>query len=466
MKTILVIPDGVAVRNFLCSSFCEQLAEQGPVTVWHALPEASIAPHRERLGERVRWLRLPPYREPIAERVLRRAKLFSQIHWHGPRDGSTILLRYLRPPKRWLPRLVDASARLLGRLGSFRAGTIAIDRLHGWVASKRRNLRPCLEVLEHEQPDVVFCAHQRASRAMPAMTAARKLGIPTANFIYSWDNLPKGRMVIAADHYLVWSEHMADEMAHYYPEVARQRVHVVGTPQFEPYFDEDLVASRETFLSGLGLDPRCPVICYSGCDVASAPYDPSYLADLAQVLRELGPELAPEDRPQILFRRSPADFSDRYDGVLEEFPEIVVSDPIWRVDRDGDWTQIVATSDDVRLLANVVRHSDLVVNVGSTMAMDFAICGKPSIFITYDPPDAEPQLSILHAPGLPHFRLLGHLRPLTWVAVREHLDAAVRQGLAHPEARAEARREWVEAQVAHPLDQATARCVAALRAIA
>lgn len=462
MKTVLVIPDGVAIRNFLCSTFCERLAAHGEVTVWHALPEPSVAPHRERLGARVRWRRLPAYREPLIERVLRRAKLYAQLYWHGRRDGSTVLLRYLRPSRWWLARLVDAAARMLGRAGGFRTGTVAIDGLHRWLSGHRRNIRPCLAVLAEERPDIVFCAHQRASRAIPAMAAARKLGLPTATFIYSWDNLPKGRMAIAADHYLVWSDHMASEMRAYYPEVAGERIHVVGTPQFEPYFDPPLATPRAAFLTGLGLDPARPVICYSGCDLTSAPYDETYLADLAEVVRAW----TPAERPQILFRRSPADFSDRYDAVLAAFPEIAVSDPAWLVERVGDWTQTVATPEDVRLLANVVRHCALVVNVGSTMAMDFAVLDKPSIFITYDPADADPRRSIRHGPEMPHFRLLRGLRPLTWVEHRDDLGPAVRQALAHPEARSEARRRWLEAQVAQPLDQASARCVEALRRLA
>ncbi len=462
MKTVLIIPDGVAIRNFLCTSFCERLADEGDVLVWHALPEASIAPHRTRLGDRVRWQTLPSYREPLLERVLRRSKLYAQIHWHGQRDGSTVLLRYLRPSRHWVPRTIDLAARTLGRIAGFRAGTIALDRCHGWVVAKRKYLQPCAEVLEAERPDVVFCTHQRASRAIPAMAAARRLGMPTANFIYSWDNLPKGRMAISADHYLVWSEHMAAELDSYYPEVANRRIHIVGTPQFEPYFDPTMIEPRAAFLKGLGLDPARPVICYSGCDLTSAPYDPCYLADLAQVVRGF----ADAQRPQILFRRSPADISGRYQAVLDAYPEIAVSEPVWLIDRDSDWTQIVATPEDVRLLVNVVRHSTLVVNVGSTMAMDFAIYHKPSIFITYDPPDADPLLSISHGPDMPHFRLLRSLRPLTWVAKREELGPAVRQALDEPEARAAARRRWLDAQVAQPLDEATERCVSALRTIA
>jgi hypothetical protein len=33
------------------------------------------------------------------------------------------------------------------------------------------------------------------------LLAAQQLGIPTATFIFSWDNLPKATMVVETDYY-------------------------------------------------------------------------------------------------------------------------------------------------------------------------------------------------------------------------------------------------------------------------
>lgn len=91
-------------------------------------------------------------------------------------------------------------------------------------------------------------------------------------------------------------------------------------------------------------------------------HDFRYLADLANGLRKV-----PIDhRPQILFRRCPVDWTNRYDAVLKAFPEIAVSDPLWRSTGGDDWAQVVPTQEDVSLLVNVVYHSDVVVNLGSS----------------------------------------------------------------------------------------------------
>jgi hypothetical protein len=43
------------------------------------------------------------------------------------------------------------------------------------------------------------------------LLAAQQLGIPTATFIFSWDNLPKATMVVETDYYFV-GDHMKLEL--------------------------------------------------------------------------------------------------------------------------------------------------------------------------------------------------------------------------------------------------------------
>ncbi|RMH16098.1 MAG: hypothetical protein D6696_19015 [Acidobacteria bacterium] len=461
MHTVLVVPDGVGIRNFLCTDFVDRLRERGPVSVWHALDPATVGEHGAHLDRGVRWRPLPRFRESLGERVLRQAKVFAQLYWRYREDAGDVQLGVLRPRGRPAAVAVNLLARLLGALAARPRGLSWLERRHAAACRRARHFpRFAAELADLGPADVVFCTHQRASRAVPALAAARAAGIPTATFIYSWDNLPKGRMAVQADHFAVWSEAMRDELLSYYPEVDAGRVDVTGTPQFEPYFDPALRAPRQEVLGRLGLDPARPVICYSGDDVLTSPDDPTFLADLAQAVARL----PAAERPQILFRRCPVDRSRRYDEVLARHPEIAVSDPAWRA-AAGDWTAVVPTREDVALLAGIVHHCDLVVNVASTMALDFAILDKPAIWIAYDPPGrSRPHLDNLYR--LPHFRCVHRLEPLYWARSREQLGDLVRRALRRPEERRAARRAWV-AEIAHqPLDQASRRLAGALAAIA
>lgn len=443
MKVVMVVPDGVGIRNFLYTRFLDLLSAEAEVVAWHVLPEHVLATQE---GRPVRFEPLPYVREGLAARLLREAKIYSQLYWRYEEDAAEAMLRFRRPSGGALSRAVGHAARLIGRSLPTPGGAAWLDRGHAAAVSENGGISPFESFLKREAPDVVFCTHQRASRAVPALLAARRLGIPTATFIYSWDNLPKGRMAVHADHFLVWSEAMEAELLGYYPELDPAQVHLAGTPQFEPHLDASLI--REGFLAGLGLDPSRPVVCFSGDDQATSPHDPAYLADLARSFSG-----------QILFRRAPTDAIGRYAPVLAEHPGIAVCEPAWR-SGEGDWTQVAPMPEDLGLLANVAAHCDLVVNLGSTMALDFAIHGKPAVFVAYDPAGSEPRVEDLYR--LPHLRCVHELQPVHWARSPAELGEAVRHALAHPGEKAAAREDWLKRTVAMPLDRASERCVEAL----
>ncbi|MCP4660568.1 MAG: hypothetical protein GY856_34645, partial [bacterium] len=130
MKFLLIIPDGVGIRNFLCTPFIDQLLDRGGVTVWHALSEGTLAAHRPRWGDAVGWQPLPGFREGLRERILREAKIFAQLYWRHDRDAGDVQLRFRRPRGRWVTRLVTVAARTLGRLRASPQGFLWLEQRH------------------------------------------------------------------------------------------------------------------------------------------------------------------------------------------------------------------------------------------------------------------------------------------------------------------------------------------------
>ncbi len=462
MKYLLLIPDGVGIRNFLCTSVIDYLLAEGEVIVWHQLPESCLDPYKDKWDRAVHWERLPSFREGLMERILRQAKIYAQLYWRAKGHARSSMISFRRPHGRILSRLIDWFAKGLGILLGNQLGTIWLDRQHARFTLRASYMRPFEQFLEDHQPAVVFCTHQRASIAVPAMLAARELNIPTATFVYSWDNLPKGRMAVHADHFLVWSDLMESELRQFYPEVSPEAIHIVGTPQFEHYCNPELVVSRGEFLKDLGLKPDRLVVCFSGNDQSTSPNDPYYLADLAEAMR-VYPE---SERPQILFRRCPVDLSGRYQWVLDRFPEIIISDPLWFTTESGNWTQIIPSMEDVKLLVNIVIHCDMVVNLGSTMAMDFAIFDKPGIFLNYDPVNGAHESWVERIYQLPHFMTVHELQPVYWAHSVDELGAVIQNALADSSDKAFARRKWLHTIVQHPLENASQRCFQALHQIA
>ena len=458
-RVLLVVPDGVGVRTFLCSRFPDVVRRRGAtLDVWHALPDEVLDEHRDALGPEVGFHRLPVRREPVRARVLRTAKRFAPLYQHDEPGTEKLLVDRSQTT---VDHLVHRSGKVLGRLLATAPGALPmVERAHA-RASRGGPGDPWSDQLEHLAPDVVLCTHQRAGIAVPALAAARARGVPTATFVHSWDNLPKGRMAVAADHVLVWSEKMAADLRRYQPEVDPARTHVVGTPQLEAHVDPAVIQPRADFLHALGVEPGRPVVVWSGSDRTTSPRDPAYLADLAAAVEPL------PSRPQVVFRRSPADHSDRYDGVLSRHPEVVVADPAWTAPADGGWDRAVPQRRDVPSLANLAHHADVVLTLGSTVAMDFAAHGTPALYVRYDPGGIDRRDWDVHdIYRLPHFASVHATDPVGWVDRREDLGQAIEQALAHPDEHEVGRRAWLDLEVAQPLGEASERCVEVVLRIA
>jgi hypothetical protein len=296
---------------------------------------------------------------------------------------------------------------------------------------------------------------------LPAVLAARSLGIPTATFIFSWDNLSsKGRIAAPFDHYLVWSPLMRDELLRYYPDVPADRVHIVGTPQFDPYVDERLTLTRREFFAQIGADASRPLICFSGGDTGNCPEDQHHVRILMELIRS--GQIA--GRPQVLLRPSPVDEGRRYDDVRRDYLELLYSPPRWIHTDPGNWAQVFPDAEDVALLANLTRHADLNVNFGSTMALDFGLHDKPVVV-----PVIDVTRPFVH--GLPlfdfcmqfeHYRPVETLHAARFARTRDEFASMINAYLADPSLDRDGRRTLAELQVLKPLGQSSARIIAVL----
>jgi hypothetical protein len=82
--------------------------------------------------------------------------------------------------------------------------------------------------------------------------------------IRSRDNLAaKIQHLPDAAAYLVWSGATAQFLTHMYPEIPPQRVHAVGSPQFDHHLDSSYRLGRDAFFARIGLDPARPLVVYS-----------------------------------------------------------------------------------------------------------------------------------------------------------------------------------------------------------
>lgn len=462
MNLALLIPDGVGVRNFLLGSFLRLANEQTGCQILHAIPEHQLTAYQQTSGAHVRWDRLLPYQETPASIVLRYALGYAHMHW-----ADTLSMRYIRQQPitgSWRRRTVQHTARLAGRAAASPAGIQLLDRWHCRAVAQLPEVAHYRRLFAETKPDVVFCSHQRPPVILPVTLAARSLGIPTATFIFSWDNLTsKGRIAAPFDHFFVWSELMRDELLRFYPDVTPERVHVVGTPQFDPYAAAELQWTRAEFFARIGADPARPLLCYSGGDTGTAPEDQHHLRILLEQIRRG----QIKGNPQVLVRPAPVDDGKRYDAVRRAFPELIFAQPAWVHAKPGDWASVLPTAEDIQFLANLTRHADVNVNLASTMTLDFAIHDRPVVNVAFDVADppifGKPLWEYYYR--FDHYRRVVEIGAPRFARTPDELAAHVNAYLENPALERDQRRQLVELQVALPLGNASQKIMETLAQI-
>lgn len=459
---MVLIPDGVGVRNFVLGPFLRIATQSADVRVLHNVPADALHKFRDASGADGEWEPLERYVDDRVGFMLRSALTYAQMF-----RADTRSMRYKRrqsPPGTPKVKAARYVTRGVGWAAASPGGMRLLSRCYLAVAERQAAVRSYRRLFERERPAVVFSSHQVPLDTLPPVLAARQLGIPTATFIFSWDNITtKGYLGGPFDHYLVWSDHMRAELLRYYPDIAAEHVHVVGTPQFDVYADHALLQPREAFFRDIGADPGRPLICYSGGDAGTCPEDQHHVALLMRLIRDG----RIRGNPQVLLRPAPVDAGRRYDDVRREFPELIYAQPAWLHAGDS-WAHVIPTPDDVHFLANLTTHADLNVNLASTMTMDFAIRDRPIVNIAFDVANPPPfGVDLWH-----HYYEFEHYRPVVALGAArfarsvDELAAHVNAYLEQPSLDRENRRRLLDLEVGSDVGGASRRIVDVLHSIA
>jgi hypothetical protein len=456
----VLVPDGVCVRNFILGNFLSELGKVFHPHVFHMIPDHLLPEYAEPVGEGVEWHPALPYYQRRASLALQYVLEYAHMYRANTQAMQRALQRPLRGPLR--SRMFVRTSRLLGRAGAALRCDHAIEKLHCRSVASRPEVERYREVLRRVRPGVLFCASQRPTTTLPAVLAAKSLGIPTAAFVFSWDHLTtKGRIAAPFDHYLVWSRHMRSELIRYYPQIPRENIHIVGTPQFDPYADPAVLWTREEFCRRAGVDPARKLVCYSGGDLATCPEDPKHLEALMEDIRAG----RIQGNPEVLLRPVPVDNGERYAEVCRRYPEVRRLQPRWVHADPGNWTRVMPSAEDVAFLANLTHHVDVNVNLGSTMTLDFGMHDRPVVNVAFD--CAKPP--VFGMPVWDYYYNYEHLRPIVELGAsriartREQLADHVNAYLENPALDRDGRRRLVEMQVGVAPGESSRRIVDVLR---
>lgn len=195
----------------------------------------------------------------------------------------------------------------------------------------------------------------------------------------SWDNFTNKLLPVRrVNRLVVWNELMrqqAIDLHGYQPDETR----LTGVQHWDHYFRDGVTISREAFFRRVGADPARKLITVTTTPRELYPHHDHVLRVLLAAIRRG----AFAQATQVLVRLHPRDEMAHY-AEFAGVPEVILEKPFRQTVRAGDGLAVDITADSQQHLADTMRHSDVVVNVASTIAIEAAIFDTPVVNIAFD----------------------------------------------------------------------------------
>lgn len=428
-KVCFIIPDGTGIRNYLYSNLPKKLIEKGcEIILLHSISSDAIDEINTVNNINFKSIKLPSFSETKYQTFLRETICYARLLRNKKLTDNESILTNWKPKKNSISKIIFYSlVEFIGKKISNDYDKILNYEIK-YQKSIETNIAAFEDLLNNLKPDLIFSTHQRSMNAIPIVSAAHKLNIKTIGAIFSWDNLPKARLSVRTNEFVVWSEYMKKELNFYYPEINENNITVTGTPQFEFYYNKNNIYEKDVFYKKFDLDSSKKIICFSGDDELTSPYDPIFLKDIAKVIKVKKLDI------QILLRRAPVDVSGRFESVINQFPQIIKDvPPLWKFNKNNleNWQTIYPTFEDIKLLISTAYYCDAVINLGSTMAHDFAIFHKPAVYLNYNPVNSQ-KWNVETIYQYQHFKSMGDLVPVFWLNSKEDTKLVLINALKNP----------------------------------
>ena len=460
MKIGIVIADGVGYRNFILSDFIKELKSNGNEIIIYSGLIKNV--YEKELLKGIAFRELEIYKESKISWVLRKLKEIAHLQLHKKSFGIQTSLTNGYPKKRvgLKGNLLKVIYKVTTHLNSefwirvFEKLQFSSFKYSG-IVNKYKNY------LKEDRPNFLFFTHQRPYNLAPFLGAAEGCKINTGTFIFSWDNLPsKGRMLGSFDHYFVWSDLMEKELLYYYTKIGKSQIHVIGTPQFEPYVMDSYFTEKSYFFQRFNLDPMKKTIYYSCGDVSTSKLDPHYIDCIASIIQS-NKTVEPVN---FIVRTSPAEDESRFKELQKKFDFIQWNFPKWPLTRTNHtemWSQKVPDKQDLKDLRALLAYSDLNINMCSTMSLDFMIFDKPVINAVFGN-ESNGLYNDQKYLKYDHYKRVVESGAVVIAKTEEELIKAINSEIKNPMQRSKQRKELIDLQISKKLKGTSTRIAQSL----
>jgi hypothetical protein len=337
--------------------------------------------------------------------------------------------------------------KLLTRLFANSPSLHALTSLEQCLNWKLRSTTEFEKLLEAIKPDLVFNgSHIHGFAGELPLRVAKRMGIPTVGFIFSWDNLTsRSRIFVPYDFYLVWHEHMQRQLLCVYPKVKPSHVFITGTPQFDFHFNSDFWLSRDALCKRIGIAPDRPFVLYTTGIMNHFYEEHRHVEMVIRLLREIDVE----PKPQLVVRTYVKGTSSEMLALEKKcFPDVVFRPGLW----EEKWQ--TPLYEDLALYTSLLRHTSLGINAASTVSLELLMLDKPVINLDFDPPGTNLPRCIGYSRHIQfdHYKSVADSGAVMVARSEQDMEQMLYRGLTEPEADTERRRDFIQKMFDHQLD--------------
>jgi len=223
------------------------------------------------------------------------------------------------------------------------------------------------------KPDIVFSTSITSKVDTAFMKEARRRGVTTVSMPKTWDTVTRTYFHFVPDYFLAQNEILVENLVSL-QDFPREKIYLIGFPEFDWYARKDIVRSREEHLTRLGLDPAKPVIFFGSqgkwfpndYTIAELIYkwiqNDELIKPCQMIVRPYVLLLDEKENPFLMFKEKKGVVYDNTHYPSPDLPD--------------QWDPVVPTIVD---FVNTLTHSDILVVVLSTLALDGACHDKPVI---------------------------------------------------------------------------------------
>jgi hypothetical protein len=396
---LLIAPRGESIRNFVYSDTLPALYRSCETTLLTVVEDDHVLGRFKPLIDHIVGLQAHP--DPALVSYFRRFVDLAHFRWLWSQVAKNVW--------EWRDWQADTPRKKLRRAILKAAVRTAANRPFVEVlAAMERVLSSTFGATDYfdqlfrtRRPSLVFnTSHVHGPAADEPVRAARRLGIPTATFIFSWDNLTsRSRIFPPYNYFLVWHDGMRRQLLDIYRAIPPESVFVTGTPQFDFHFRPEYRLGREELCRRVGLDPRRPFVLYTAGIDHHFKEEHRHVEFIARVLQRI--DIKP--KPQLLVRVYAKGTSPEMRALAtRNLPGVVFPPVLW----DEKWA--TPLHEDLAIYTSLLEHTSMGINAASTVSLELMMHDKPVMNIGFNPPGS---LLAYHDRWIRHIEF-DHYRPV------------------------------------------------------